>query len=302
MPAVLRLGLATRDDTHLEAADIEHAVTRGVNYLNWCGYDDGLAQAVRSKQIDRDQVVVALQLSARTRVAASRELAEALDTLQTPRIDVVTFYYVEQPSEWEEIISPGGAFEAVDEARRRGAVRLAGLTTHQRALGAKCAESGRLDLLMIRYNAAHRGAESDAFPVTDQRTIPVVAFTAQRWGALTQPTARPLRVQAAIRASLVPVCAHASLGERGAHGALESARTGGGFDAARRLEAVFQAGARNLDSPRRTRPQACWKISGSLGLRSGTRFRRERRRVRLTRLFSVVMTNPVANVKSPRRC
>jgi predicted aldo/keto reductase-like oxidoreductase len=41
---------------------------------------------------------------------------------------------------------------------------------------------------MIRYNAAHRGAEQDVFPVTDRRGIPVVAFTAQRWGALRKHT------------------------------------------------------------------------------------------------------------------
>jgi hypothetical protein len=36
-PPVLRLGLATRGNTHLTAGDVEHAVAKGVNYLNWCG-------------------------------------------------------------------------------------------------------------------------------------------------------------------------------------------------------------------------------------------------------------------------
>jgi len=187
-PRVLRVGLATLGDKHLECEDVEHAVARGINYLNWCGYDDGLAQAVRRNRFDREQVVIALQLSGRTRSAASREIADALNTLCTTRIDVVTFYYVEETSEWEEITGRGGALEAVEEVRKRGQVRIAGLTTHQRALGAKWADSGKLDLLMIRYNAAHRGAEQDVFPITDRRGIPVVAFTAQRWGALRKHT------------------------------------------------------------------------------------------------------------------
>ena len=73
--------------------------------------------------------------------------------------------------------------------QRSGAVRMIGLTTHQRALGAAWAETGKLDLLMIRYNAAHRGAEKDVFPVTHRLGIPVVAYTAQRWGALHEGTA-----------------------------------------------------------------------------------------------------------------
>jgi hypothetical protein len=41
---------------------------------------------------------------------------------------------------------------------------------------------------MIRYNAAHRGAERDVFRVTDSLQMPIVAFTAQRWGALLAGT------------------------------------------------------------------------------------------------------------------
>jgi predicted aldo/keto reductase-like oxidoreductase len=187
-PPVLRLGLATRGNTHLEADDVEYAVARGINYLNWASYDDGLAQAVREKRFDREQVVIALQLRERTRAAAARELREALQTLGTNRIDVVTFYYVEEAAEWEEIRGPRGALAAVEAARRRGQIRMIGLTTHQRALGVKWAESGKLDLLMIRYNAAHRGAEHDVFPATSRLGIPVVAYTAQRWGALAKRT------------------------------------------------------------------------------------------------------------------
>ena len=41
---------------------------------------------------------------------------------------------------------------------------------------------------MIRYNAAHRGAEREIFPFTDDKTLPVVAYTGVRWGALLRHT------------------------------------------------------------------------------------------------------------------
>ena len=41
---------------------------------------------------------------------------------------------------------------------------------------------------MIRYNAAHRGAEQDVFRVTDTLRIPVIVYTCLRWGALLRPT------------------------------------------------------------------------------------------------------------------
>jgi len=50
------------------------------------------------------------------------------------------------------------------------------------------ARSGQLDLLMIRYNAAHRVAEEVIFPETDARGLSVIAYTALRWGALLEAT------------------------------------------------------------------------------------------------------------------
>src|SRR5207244_3747760 len=95
---------------------------------------------------------------------------------------------VEEASEWQQIIGPGGALEYCREARARGDVRALGVTSHQRPLAADMARSGLLDLLMIRYNAAHRGAEADVFPVTNALGLPVVVYTCLRWGALLRPT------------------------------------------------------------------------------------------------------------------
>ena len=46
LPKVNRLGLATRGNTHLKPEDVEYAVERGLNYLNWCGRSDGMSRAV----------------------------------------------------------------------------------------------------------------------------------------------------------------------------------------------------------------------------------------------------------------
>ena len=185
---VCRLGLATRGNTALEPEDVEEALQRGVNYLNWCGHADGLSRAVRKLRERRREVIVAAQLSARSKSGAGRELQALLGELGTPYLDVVTCYYVERDEEWEEILAPGGVAEALDEARREGLVRAVGITTPQRSLAARVAASGRVDLLMVRYNAAHRGAEKEIFPVTRKHALPVVTFTGLRWGALREPT------------------------------------------------------------------------------------------------------------------
>ncbi len=197
-PPVCRLGLATRGNTHLEPGDVHSAVERGVNYLNWCGHPDGLSRAIAEMGPARKKVVLAWQLQSATSDGAARELDRALNEAKTDYIDIVTFYYVESEGEWCDIASKDGAYAAMSRARKQGKVRLIGLTSHQRRMAARIAageirsetqtESRPLDMLMLRYNAAHRGAERDVFPVTDPLHIPVVVYTCLRWGALPGTT------------------------------------------------------------------------------------------------------------------
>jgi predicted aldo/keto reductase-like oxidoreductase len=183
-----RLGLATRGNTSLMPDDVLFAVERGVNFLNWCGVPDGLSTAVANLGARRSEVVVCVQFEARTAADARSELNQILRQLHSDYVDVLTFYYVEEPAEWEQIAGPSGALEYLVTAKRDGRVRFLGLTSHQRRLAAETARSGALDLLMIRYNAAHRGAETEVFPVTDVLGMPVVVYTCLRWGALLRPT------------------------------------------------------------------------------------------------------------------
>src|SRR5581483_4952584 len=94
----------------------------------------------------------------------------------------------EQLEEWQEIRALGGALGYCRAAQRDGVVRRLGLTSHQRPLAAEMARSGLLDVLMIRYNAAHRGAEQQIFPVTNALGLPIIAYAGLRWGALLRPT------------------------------------------------------------------------------------------------------------------
>jgi predicted aldo/keto reductase-like oxidoreductase len=183
-----RLGLATRWGGHLAVDDVHHALERGVNFLNWPGTPDVLSRAISGLGSRRAEIMVCVQFEARTAAAAKTELANILRELGSDYVDVLTFYYVEEAAEWEQIIAPGGALEYCRNAQRDGRVRRIGLTSHQRPLAAQMAQSGLLDLLMIRYNAAHRGAEQDIFPITDALQIPVVVYTCLRWGALLEPT------------------------------------------------------------------------------------------------------------------
>jgi aryl-alcohol dehydrogenase-like predicted oxidoreductase len=58
------------------------------------------------------------------------------------------------------------------------------VSIHDRERAGKLAAASPLDLLMIRYNAAHPGAEKDIFPHLAARQPNIVAYTATSWRKL----------------------------------------------------------------------------------------------------------------------
>src|SRR5262245_60815261 len=99
MPRVCRLGLATRGGSRLNPKDVEFAIGRGLNYLNWCGHEDGLCQAIGALGPERPKVVVAVQFQSRDSGGAAREFDGILAKLRTDYLDIATLYYVESEEE-----------------------------------------------------------------------------------------------------------------------------------------------------------------------------------------------------------
>ncbi len=104
--------------------------------------------------------------------------------LRVEVIDVWHLYYVRtrfavRPAVWEEM----------RRLKQEGRVRALAISCHDRRLARRLADELDLDALMIRYNAAHRGAEQqifDSLPPSPSRPG-VVAYTATRWGRLLRP-------------------------------------------------------------------------------------------------------------------
>jgi aryl-alcohol dehydrogenase-like predicted oxidoreductase len=69
--------------------------------------------------------------------------------------------------------------DELQAVRESGLVRAVSISTHDRKLAVELATEGVLDAMMIRYNAAHRGAETEIFPHLPESNPAVVSFTAR---------------------------------------------------------------------------------------------------------------------------
>jgi predicted aldo/keto reductase-like oxidoreductase len=85
-----------------------------------------------------------------------------------------------RPAVWKEF----------ERLRSSGKTRSLGFSSHNRKLAAALAQELPVDVVMIRYNAAHRGAEREVFPPLEalgERRPGIISYTATRWGMLLRP-------------------------------------------------------------------------------------------------------------------
>jgi aryl-alcohol dehydrogenase-like predicted oxidoreductase len=81
----------------------------------------------------------------------------------------------------------GRTWKRLRRMKQQGLVRAIGYSSHKRKLAATLAKEFDPDVIMIRYSAAHRGAESDIFDLLGEDRPAIISYTSTRWGVLLQP-------------------------------------------------------------------------------------------------------------------
>jgi aryl-alcohol dehydrogenase-like predicted oxidoreductase len=158
---------------------IYKALDEGVNFFFGFGIDTQMTSVMRDVlKTNRKQIVLAT--GAYNYIWGypnlRRTLEKRLRQFGTDYIDVFLFLGVMKPKEF-----PTKALEEMQGFREEGKVRAIGISTHDRKFAGRLAEEKALDVLMIRYNAAHRGAERDIFPNLHDHETGIIGYTATRW-------------------------------------------------------------------------------------------------------------------------
>jgi aryl-alcohol dehydrogenase-like predicted oxidoreductase len=176
---VFRLGLAT--NYGVEGADVDWALEQGVNYLFWTPNARKVTPSLKAAlRRDRESLILATgPTTGYFGGSITRACERLLKSLDTDYIDIFQIFWLGRTSLWTS-----STIDALASLRASGKVRAIGLSIHDRKRAGKLAEDSPLDMLMIRYNAAHTGAEQDIFPYLAKRKPAIVAYTATRWRAL----------------------------------------------------------------------------------------------------------------------
>lgn len=178
---VLRLGVA--GNYGMTEQDYHHAASRGVNFWMWSPRMKAGTAALRDilKQ-DREKHVVAMMGMAMLSGGVRRDVEKALKLLDMEYLDIFQLSWLGRTS-----FFTSGIQESLKKVKQEGLVRTVGTSIHDRKRAGELAKDSVLDEFMIRYNAAHPGAEQDIFPHLHHRNPMLVSYTATSWRQLLKP-------------------------------------------------------------------------------------------------------------------
>ncbi len=162
---------------------------QGINLFYWGSIRrPRFGKAVRHlARTERDKMVIVLQSYDRTGTLMPVFFRRGLKALGIDYADILLLgLHNHAPSK--------RVLEAALEIQQQGLARFLAVSGHHRPFFGELAQKQDqpFDVFMIRYNAAHPGAETDIFPFLPKENRPgIFSYTATRWGHLLNPRKMP---------------------------------------------------------------------------------------------------------------
>ncbi len=178
---IKRLGLASQ---YLKETDcVQTAFAAGIN----CIFSYNLSadpllnglEPLLARQ--REAILIATGSESRDPKVLQRYLDQVRSRLNT---DVIDGFFAEYLSPQDSSSDVEAVLSKFHQWKTEGQIRYVGASVHNRDSALGLIDQGGWDVLMLRYNMAHRKVEEQVLPAAQAKGIPVIAFTCTRWGSL----------------------------------------------------------------------------------------------------------------------
>lgn len=177
--------LAIGSSYGIGGADLERAFERGINFLFYgLKRTEPFARGVRALLPHRDELVIAIQSYSRSGLLMRASVDSALRKLGTDHVDLLGLG-------WWNDAPPRRILDAALAIQAAGKARHILISSHHRPAFERLMADRSYGGIMVRYSAAHPGAEQEVFPHLADPRPGVLSFTATRWGTLLDPSLTP---------------------------------------------------------------------------------------------------------------
>lgn len=132
------------------------------------------------------RVVVASKSPAKTAEAMRADLETSLRELGLDYLDIYKCHFVATLADYEVVTGPGGALEALQQARAEGLIGYLGLTSHSLAVLERALADDLFDVIMVCFSFLEPQARETVIPQARRSNVGVLAMKPFSGGAIEE--------------------------------------------------------------------------------------------------------------------
>ncbi len=190
--SVIGLGAAMlgSSDTKYALKVAKRALDLGVNYIDtarsYWNSEAILGQALKGRS---GEVYISSKTAATTKEEAWKQVHESLEHLNTDHLDNCHLHGLRDERDLEKRLGPGGALEALMDAREKGLIHHIGCTSHRSHILVKALQRFNFEVILVPMNIVEREPLQELIPLCKQEGVGVTIMKPVATGLLPAPVA-----------------------------------------------------------------------------------------------------------------
>lgn len=159
----------------------------GVNFIDTAnGYGDSeekIGEALRGRK--RDEVIIASKSGVTDKKTFLEHIDLSLERLGLDYIDIYQLHNVSSQETAKQFMAPGGGYEGLLQAMRRGKVKHVGFSSHGITEAKKLILTGKFEVVQIPFNFIETEPEKEIIPLARKTNLGIIAMKPLGGGVLS---------------------------------------------------------------------------------------------------------------------
>ena len=169
---------------------INKALDMGINFFDtgrgYTNSEEKLGLVLKER---RQEALIATKSMERTKEGMKKDVDISLKNLAIDYIDLYQLHNVKKQDELDQVLAPGGALEALIEAKQEGLIKHIGITGHIKSVLLKALKTGLFETVQFPFNPVETDGADELLRLTEQEGIGVIAMKPLAGGALASSNA-----------------------------------------------------------------------------------------------------------------
>lgn len=163
---------------------------RGINFFDSArAYTDSEEKMGAALSRHRDKIYLASKALSRSGEKITEELETSLRNFRTEMIDLYQIHSIGSDEQLEKVLAPGGAYEALVQARESGTVRWIGITGHSIPVLLAAIKTGLFDTVQFPFNPIEDEWEKEVIPAAREAGMGTICMKPLAGGAIRNAAA-----------------------------------------------------------------------------------------------------------------